>query len=300
MKRDRRTNAGFGLLGLLALLLSTTEIRELGFDPPGSHRSMEGAASQERVDLQSPATPLLEMSPPGPGATGPAPVGSQGTAPEPKSKTSLVQTRSPWATELYFDPRLNREVTVVKGEAMVRFNKDLTQEDIGVVLKELDATVLQKNPQLGFYRLRLPATTTVSEFVTTASQKPNLQVIEPNFTVSALATVNDPFLESQWAVHTIGADMVWEKTTGVPGVVVAVLDTGIDEAHPELKSQILPGYDFVSHDLDPADDHGHGTEAAGIIAAEANNGLGIAGVASGCRLLPVKVLNSGARARIPT
>jgi subtilisin family serine protease len=72
------------------------------------------------------------------------------------------------------------------------------------------------------------------------------------------------------------------------------VDSGIDLAHQDLASRILPGYDFINSDSDPQDDNflSHGTHVAGIAAAVTDNGLGVAGVSWGARLLPVKVLDS--------
>jgi len=76
------------------------------------------------------------------------------------------------------------------------------------------------------------------------------------------------------------------------GIVVAVIDTGIERTHPALAGKVIGGYDFVDNDGDPMDDHGHGTHVAGIIAAE---GTVMRGVAPGVRLLAYKVLNAAGR-----
>jgi subtilisin family serine protease len=125
-----------------------------------------------------------------------------------------------------------------------------------------------------------------------------------------LSAPNDELFDEQWA-HGNGREMIktadgrkvgnpdwdlattdaWERGAGDSLVTIAFLDTGIDLEHPEFAGRILPGYDFVNDDDDPTDDHGHGTACAGIAAAEGNNGIGIAGIAWGCRILPIKVLN---------
>jgi len=73
---------------------------------------------------------------------------------------------------------------------------------------------------------------------------------------------------------------------------VAVIDTGIDKNHEDLKDNVISGYDFVNEDNDAMDDNGHGTEVAGIIGASGNNGKGIAGINWYCKLMPVKVMDS--------
>jgi subtilisin family serine protease len=107
---------------------------------------------------------------------------------------------------------------------------------------------------------------------------------------AASAATNDPLRSHQWALDMIHADEAHAVTTGA-GAVVAVVDTGVDAAHPDLQGRLLPGYDFVDNDATPQDGQGHGTHVAGIVAADANNGVGVDSVAPGAKILPVRVLN---------
>jgi subtilisin family serine protease len=74
--------------------------------------------------------------------------------------------------------------------------------------------------------------------------------------------------------------------------VLAVLDTGVDPNHTDLRGRLLAGYDYVNNDSNPADDNGHGTSVAGVAAANTNNAAGIAGACWSCSILPVKVLGA--------
>ena len=115
--------------------------------------------------------------------------------------------------------------------------------------------------------------------------------VYPDLPVNATVTDN---------VQQIGADQVWAMTDshGVSvrgtGIVVAVIDTGVDYTHPDLGGgfgpsyKVIGGYDFYNHDNDPMDDNGHGTHVAGIIAANGN----ITGVAPDAKLLAYKCLGS--------
>jgi subtilisin family serine protease len=82
----------------------------------------------------------------------------------------------------------------------------------------------------------------------------------------------------------------WDWARGSDTVIIAVIDSGVALDHEDLHSKIVPGYDFVNDDSDPYDDHGHGTFAASIAAAETNNGVGIAGVSWHARIMPIKVM----------
>jgi subtilisin family serine protease len=82
------------------------------------------------------------------------------------------------------------------------------------------------------------------------------------------------------------------SNAGGDGIVVAVIDTGIDGTHPALAGKVIGGYDFVNDDTNPMDDHRHGTHVAGIIAAQSGE---MTGIAPGVRLLAYKVLNHEGR-----
>ncbi|MBU6428940.1 MAG: S8 family peptidase, partial [Cyanobacteria bacterium REEB65] len=119
-----------------------------------------------------------------------------------------------------------------------------------------------------------------------AQPQPNL----PSFSTQALAAPNDPLYANQWFLPHIGADKAWTVTKG-QGVVVAIVDTGVDYNHPDLAAHIIShGYSFVTNQPDALDTFGHGTHCAGIAAAIQNNGIGVSGVAPEARILPVQVL----------
>lgn len=100
-------------------------------------------------------------------------------------------------------------------------------------------------------------------------------------------------LPGQWGMEVIGALDAWDTTQGEE-VTVAVLDTGVDMDHPDLAANLDKGNARNCVDKDkesnPDDDFGHGTHVSGIIAGIANNGIGIAGVAPACKVMPVRVL----------
>ncbi|RMF33417.1 MAG: peptidase S8 [Chloroflexi bacterium] len=106
-------------------------------------------------------------------------------------------------------------------------------------------------------------------------------------------TPNDTYYSAyQWNLRQIEAPLGWALSTGSNGVVIAVLDTGVDLTHPDLQGKLVAGYDFINNDSNPSDDQGHGTHVAGIAAALSNNSRGIAGVSWGARIMPVKVLGA--------
>ncbi len=92
-----------------------------------------------------------------------------------------------------------------------------------------------------------------------------------------------------WGNAEIEHDIIWINKNASP--VVCVVDTGVDNKHPDLKGRIINGYDFVNNDKIPNDDNGHGTHVSGTIAAKTNNKIGPAGISNG-KVLAVKALNA--------
>lgn len=187
-----------------------------------------------------------------------------------------------------------------------------------------------------FARLETNKGLTDKAFASFASN-PEIEYIEPNYIIS-LEKINageevsrpkDPSFKKQWGMKNdgkngsifssgvagedINALRAWSITDGSNDVKIAVIDTGVDYTHPDLKNNIMVnvaelngksgvdddgngyvddiyGYDFAGKDGDPNDGHGHGTHCAGNIGA-AHNGTGIAGVMANVKILPIKFLS---------
>ena len=131
---------------------------------------------------------------------------------------------------------------------------------------------------------------------------------DPNYIVKPFLVPSDPLYASQWHYPLINLPAAWDVSTGSNAVTVAVIDTGTLLNHPDLQGQLVPGFDFIRNvdnavdgdgiDNNPNDpgDQGpqgssfHGTHVSGTIAAQTNNAAGVAGVASGVRVMPLRVL----------
>jgi thermitase len=106
---------------------------------------------------------------------------------------------------------------------------------------------------------------------------------------------NDPSLNNLWGMQNCGATQVWPRIHDSTQIIVAVIDTGVDYRHSDLKDNMWSrggkhGYDFYDNDDDPLDGENHGTHVAGTIAAVGNNGIGVVGVSWKAQIMAMRFL----------
>jgi hypothetical protein len=123
-------------------------------------------------------------------------------------------------------------------------------------------------------------------------QDPNIEYIVPDYKRGNNQLPNDPFINQQWAVNTLQLNDVWQLEIDHE-VIVAVIDTGVDNTHEDLQGRVIQGYNFIHGNTNTMDDSlsSHGTMGAGIIAAITNNGIGITGATHNVKIMPIKVLD---------
>jgi subtilisin family serine protease len=188
------------------------------------------------------------------------------------------------------------------------------------------------------YRLKVDVRPgqTLKDVLKAYRDDPDVEYAELNYKVSMCRTPNDNLYYLQWPLNNTGQDYpasgrynsppgtpdsdidapeAWDYSIGDSGIVVAVVDTGVDYNHRDLWANMwvnqpelngtpgvdddgngyvddIYGYDFVNNDPDPIDDNGHGTHCSGIIAAKGNNGADITGVCWNARIMACKFLSS--------
>jgi len=125
------------------------------------------------------------------------------------------------------------------------------------------------------------------------SRHPHVEFAELDRLVEPSAVSNDPYFGSAWHLAKIGAPTAWDGSTGT-GVTIAILDTGVDASHADLSARMVPGWNFYDNNSNTSDVHGHGTGVAGAAAATLNNGTGVASVAGGARIMPVRIADANA------
>jgi serine protease len=196
-----------------------------------------------------------------------------------------------------------------EGEVIVALRSDLADHDAERVFRAGGGTAARRARSSRAYLVTLEPGESVPEAVQLFRGMAEVEYSEPNGLVHASQaetfTPNDPLFKYQWNLKQVGAERTWAIQKGKATVGVAVLDSGAayeDYADPVSghvyykapdwgDTVFLPGYDFVNLDSHPNDDEYHGTHVASTIAEGTNNALEVAGLAFGCAIMPVKVLD---------
>ncbi|NJD51399.1 MAG: hypothetical protein FIB07_00855 [Candidatus Methanoperedens sp.] len=209
------------------------------------------------------------------------------------------------------------------GELLVKYTNKLSTNDFKDYYKSQNITLIKSYPEIGYHLIRVDEskieTTIKALFI---SDK--FESAEPNYIVKALKRPDAPEFDQLWGLDNTGqtggtpdadidAPEAWNISTGSRGVIVAVIDTGVDYTHEDLAGNMwtnpgeIPGngidddhngfvddyygWDFAYDDNNPMDGNYHGTHVSGIIGGVGNNGKGVAGVSWNVSIMAVKFLN---------
>lgn len=175
----------------------------------------------------------------------------------------------------------------VTGDWIIKWNSE--QRDKALYENSI---VVQEDPELNITVARPSSHADLNQWVQQWSSSKAVQYIEPNQKVSVSAKPNDELYRFQRNLNLIGAELAWDKVTSNTGITIAFIDTGVDLDHPDLKDSLVKGTNLLDSKGTPKDDHGHGTNVAGIIAANGNNSIGITGLLWKSKLMPIKALGS--------
>ena len=226
--------------------------------------------------------------------------------------------RSSTDAELAAVERATGSSAAVPGEVIIGLRADCNRGRFEAELARQGATVLGEIPRLRALRVEIGGRD-VAEAGAALSALPDVEYAEPNAVGRAALMPSvmtsapaagaagggpplDTWFGAQWQLHNTGqtggiagADIealpAWVIRDDAPELVIAVIDSGTDYAHPELAGRLLQGFDCVDEDEDATALNPHGIWVAGLIAAKADNGFGVAGVVHECQLLPVRVLS---------
>lgn len=195
--------------------------------------------------------------------------------------------------------------TYVAGQILVKTTAK-AGDKIGDLAAKSGLKVLNKVDALNLYTLQVP-TGGEAQAIAALRANPDVVYAELNAVASEAArapragrpdsltgasaepSFNDPYLGYQWNLRDINGLAALGSARG-SGVTVAAIGSGVALDNAELTPRLVPGYNFVDNNATPSDDHGFGSFNAGIIAATANNNVGVVGVAPEVSLLPIKAL----------
>lgn len=190
---------------------------------------------------------------------------------------------------------VSETVREAAGRLIVKFEEDVPARAESIVLAGADAALEERVAPLDLSLVEVaPADAALA--VASLEASPKVEYVERDAVVRGTGAIpNDVLFSTQWGFRLLDLPDAWGLVRSGLAVPVAVLDSGVDASHPDLQGVVAGGIDLVNGDADAMDDNGHGTSAAGVIAARADNGVGGAGVCRTCTILPVKVLDgSGA------
>ncbi len=230
-----------------------------------------------------------------------------------------------FSISLLFSQYSLSDSTSVAGEYLVKLTKEFHHKSAAEVAKILATKGAEKLPGIdNWYKV-------TNQKEKSLRMNPAVEFVEPNFFYYAVEIPNDPNYFEQWGMNNrgqndkdgkagqVGVDIkieeAWRLSTGSHATVVAVIDTGIDGHHRDLKDNLwvnerelngkpgvdddgngyvddVNGYNFYAATADSTDDHGHGSHCAGVIGAKGNNGFGMAGINWQVQMMSVKFLNS--------
>ncbi len=194
------------------------------------------------------------------------------------------------------------------GQIIIKL-KDDVRTSAGSLHRSLGASAAGGNGSGRFEVVGVPEDRDAADLIQDYLASGMVEYAEPNYPRRAAWAPDDPIYPWQWHLDAVNAEGAWDmQPGGTSDVIVAVLDTGVAyetydafSLAPDLAgTQFVPGWDFVNGDAHPNDDNGHGTHVCGTVAQTTNNGSGVAGLAFGVSVMPVKVLDENGSGTVAT
>lgn len=220
-----------------------------------------------------------------------------GLAPLPAAQPNLTQEKTTPANTTPANPTQEKttQAAAAPSQVVVSFAQGV---DISKVAQDFEAQVVRRGP-LNYATLEFPENSDLAKIIEELKNTPGILGAEENYRRSITSTPEsiipkDPSFKRQWSIVNADVQGAWDMGATGQGLTIAIVDTGVDLNHPDLKDNIVPGYNAITGSEAPGankDNNGHGTHIAGIAAAEENN-VGIVGVAYKAKIMPVKVMDS--------
>ena len=222
------------------------------------------------------------------------------------------------------------QVEAVPGEYIVRLKNNYSTSQKSQIKESLRSYIKSEIPSQNIVVIKRPSFENDKSVIKTLSMNEMVDVVEPNYIYHMSRLPNDPMIDQLWGLRNIGqkdsegqlgvagvdtnVEKAWDIQTGSKKILVAVIDTGIDYNHPDLKDNVwtneveangkpgidddnngviddIHGYNAITNSGDPLDDQGHGSHCSGTIGAKGNDGKGIVGVNWDVSIMGVKFLD---------
>jgi len=181
----------------------------------------------------------------------------------------------------------------ISGEVVIKYKEGKDPEKIA---KSVNGNVLETFLIGTGHYARIETSLGIVETIKTLSLRDDVVYGEPNYTCQLYMIPDDPYYSNQYGPQICGAEAGWDITTGSSSVIIAIVDTGVNGLHKEFEGKMVTGYNTTSSTLltgyENSDHLGHGTHVAGIAGASGNNSTGIAGLAWGCKIMPLKIYDA--------
>ena len=180
-----------------------------------------------------------------------------------------------------------KDAEFAPGRILVEPRAGLSNEEFDKLLK-VHGGKRRKIGQSHLHIVDLPGNASPLAVIQQLARNPHLTFADLDRRVKVSAAVNDTYVGSEWHLSKVGASTAWDTTQG-DGIVIAILDSGVDGSHPDLAPNLVAGYNVYDGNTNTSDVCGHGTAVAGAAAAATNNGIGVAGVAGQAQIMPVRI-----------
>ena len=176
-----------------------------------------------------------------------------------------------------------------KKRILVQYREGVVNGQTRMLIQRHRGRVVRHLRGINARLIEIPDDENVAEVIENLSKDPLVKFAEedrllPPEEISA----NDPYYDAAWHLGKIEAPSAWETSMG-EGVIVAVLDTGVDEDHDDLLGQTVTGWNTYDDNDDTSDVYGHGTMVAGVVAAASDNGIGVTSIAWDTLIMPVRI-----------
>ena len=212
-----------------------------------------------------------------------------------------------------FENRRSTTDRHVEGELLIKYKQTASRESKTAFTHRHSLEEVRHFRGLGVHHVRIPKGADMAAYIERMKNEEQVEYVEPNYKRKPMGSLpNDPVWAQQWGSLKIGLPDAWNHLQSSRGVVVAVVDTGVDYNHADLSPNMwqnpgeiasnlldddgngfvddVKGWNFFSNSNDPMDTYSHGTHVAGIIGAIGNNSIGVAGVNWRANIMPVKFM----------